>query len=281
MIPKGISSDSLSLSTYYLRMKFSETDTILATGTGFVYEFDQVYYMITNGHNVTGVNPETKQRLSSHIGFPDVISSKAKGVGNDGNYYFHPELFSVSLYKNNDTSKPLWFIHPKYGYDVDVVAIPLVNVEDVPNHIKMFPINKFHFDNDVFVEVSDDAFILGYPYEIKSGRELPVWKKGSIATEPSIGIDNLPKMLIDTATRPGMSGSPVIFKRSGLIKKEPFTQLTGDDIIGTVQGFLGIYSGRIHAKDKFEAQLGIVWRAEVIEEILSKKILGTIEFQNY
>jgi hypothetical protein len=125
------------------------------------------------------------------------------------------------------------------------------------------------------------VYVLGYPYDINGGKELPIWKRGSIATEPSINIDNLPKILIDTATRPGMSGSPVIYRRSGIIYKDDSMELSKDTIIGTISGFLGVYSGRINAKDTLEAQLGIVWKEEVIEEILKGEVFGTCEFQSY
>ena len=44
--------------------------------------------------------------------------------------------------------------------------------------------------------------------------------------------------------------------------------LSDTDWFGTGCDFLGVYSGRLSSKDEFEAQLGIVWRASVIEEII-------------
>lgn len=75
-----------------------------------------------------------------------------------------------------------------------------------------------------------------------------------------------------------MSGSPVIFNRNGLHNLID-GKLHGNSILGTVTGFVGVYSGRIGAKDEFQAQLGLVWKKGVIEEILNGKVLGTTEFQ--
>ncbi|MFT5878522.1 MAG: hypothetical protein ACJA2N_001292 [Salibacteraceae bacterium] len=50
------------------------------------------------------------------------------------------------------------------------------------------------------------------------------------------------------------------------------------NIIGTVRAFLGIYSGRIGA-DHGKAQLGIVFKKQVIDEIIEGNVNGTIEFQ--
>jgi len=73
----------------------------------------------------------------------------------------------------------------------------------------------------------------------------------------------------DTATRSGLSGSPVIMKRHGMHCLVSGA-LTGEEIIGTISNFIGVYSGRM-GKDEFKAQLGIVWRASVINDIVSRK----------
>ncbi len=46
------------------------------------------------------------------------------------------------------------------------------------------------------------------------------------------------------------------------------SKITFNSIIGTIQGFVGIYSGRIVGESEFDAQLGIVWKKLVIEEII-------------
>jgi hypothetical protein len=277
----GLSLGSPSLSVHYLRMKFSQTDKIISTGTGFIYLYEDIFYLITNGHNVTGVNPETKKRLSQHAGIPDIISTKAKTQPSEYSIATIPDLFYVNLYKDGDINQPLWYVHPKHSYNVDVVAIPIISKTDVPGHVKLFAINEFDISEDIYPMVSDDVFVLGFPFNITDNLELPIWKRGSVATEPGYDIENLPKLYIDTATRAGMSGSPVIFKRTGLVEKAGYKKSLDlkDLIIGTVTGFLGIYSGRIGADDEFGAQLGIVWREEVILEILKSKTIGTCEFQ--
>jgi hypothetical protein len=47
----------------------------------------------------------------------------------------------------------------------------------------------------------------------------------------------------------------------------------GSEVIGRIRNFMGIYSGQI-GKDELKAQLGIVWKARVIEEIIDAKALG-------
>lgn len=106
--------------------------------------------------------------------------------------------------------------------------------------------------------------------------ELPVWKRGTVATEPTLEIDALPKFLIDTATRNGMSGAPVVMHRNGFHNPGNLK----DSFFAVIESFVGVYSGRYGADSELEAQLGIVWRETVIDEILNKKITSSIDFQN-
>ncbi|MDZ7783208.1 MAG: hypothetical protein U5K56_09900 [Halioglobus sp.] len=45
------------------------------------------------------------------------------------------------------------------------------------------------------------------------------------------------------------------------------------ELIGRIRNFIGVYSGRI-GKDEAKAQLGIVWKVVVMEEIINGKIYG-------
>jgi len=76
--------------------------------------------------------------------------------------------------------------------------------------------------------------------------------------------DDLPKVLVDTATRPGMSGAPAFVIQRGYHRLEANPKhLQG----GHGQRFLGVYSSRIG--DELEGfQLGEVWKERVINEII-------------
>jgi hypothetical protein len=57
---------------------------------------------------------------------------------------------------------------------------------------------------------SQEVFVVGFPFGMIANAPAPIWKRGSIALDPTFDPEGLPKMLVDTATRPGMSGSVVI-----------------------------------------------------------------------
>ncbi|MNF04741.1 hypothetical protein D3C80_2043280 [compost metagenome] len=76
-------------------------------------------------------------------------------------------------------------------------------------------------------------------------------------------------MYIDSASRSGMSGSPVIY-----IERRPIALLNTDYQVESRNRtkIVGIYSGRIGAQDELLAQLGIVWKFKVVDEIVNNKM---------
>ena len=105
----------------------------------------------------------------------------------------------------------------------------------------------------------------------------------------------MPKILVDTASRPGMSGSPVLYRCNNYFKVDKDGNLADDGIFGAIFGFVGVYSGRIEEPDdkpsaqcececpkckeihpdESDTQLGIVWKTRVIQEIVEGKCLDT------
>jgi hypothetical protein len=269
--------DNLSLTTKYLKM-IAPTGAIMSTATGFMYQVGTMVYLVTNGHNITRLNAQNGRRIIDSLAYPVKIEFGLRAVTpyDEGKIGISPT--TIDLYEDEDFTKPRWYIHPVHGYQVDVVVIPFVDVEGYNGNARLFPINFSDFVSGYDLAISNDVFILGYPLNLNGNSELPIWKRGSVATEPSMSLNNLPMYLIDTATRPGMSGSPVIMQRSGFHARGK--EIALDDLFGTIRLFAGIYSGRLGAENQVEAQLGIVWRPEVIDEIINGKIIGTVDFQN-
>ena len=178
-------------------MEVEETDKTLAVGTGFIYEYEEAYYLITNGHNLTGVNPETNTRLTDHAAFPTRLSMTVRYevqpefdvALREGDVMTGPGEFTARLYRDDDYTQPFWYIHPKHGYNVDVVALFIGSKTAHPENLIIRPLNTYSgFSNpkgfEATPEVADDVYILGYPFGITHKQSLPIWKRGSIATEP-------------------------------------------------------------------------------------------------
>lgn len=246
-----------TLTVVPLRMLFNETQQELASGTGFVYNYEGKLYLITNWHNVTGENPLTGKPLGEKAGRPDVLVMSFLISKKPLQWNF----CSIQLFKDNRAD---WLIHPAHGQLIDVVAIEIEPGNDFIGLIH--PINDVKQD-DFDPEIADDAYILGYPFSIKGGGNFPIWKRGTIATEPDINYDGLPKVLIDATCKKGMSGSPVIIKRNGILT-DASGELNSKTRFGVFEQFFGVYSGRVQVQDQDDTHLGIVWKKKVIEEII-------------
>jgi hypothetical protein len=111
--------------------------------------------------------------------------------------------------------------------------------------------------------VGMDVFILGYPFGAQPPA-FPIWKRGSIASEPYLVHSTTGYYLVDTASRPGMSGSPVILRSwSNHILESNMWTTTSDKL--PIDRIIGVYSGR---KIPTDAQIGIVWHVDYIDEII-------------
>lgn len=255
---KNIAPNPISFTALYIEAFFGEKQ--VATATGFLWENNNQKFLITNWHVVTGFDPKTQQPLDPNGITPDKLKIQLRLKEN----LKLCESYEIPLFSNQD--KPLWKVHKDFQSKVDVAVIKI----DPPEKFKTYPINKIEF-TDFKLENGFDVFIVGFPKGISGGLNFPIWKRGSIASEPEIDLDNVPKVLIDGLTREGMSGSPVIAQYVGVYSEDP-NNLQGDDWFGTGRKLLGIYSGRIIGHSEFEAHLGIVWKASVIEDIVNSGI---------
>ena len=252
---KTIKPDQISLRSLYLEAFYGLS--LISIATSFPWQSGDDTYLITNSHVVSGINPLTKQPLNKNGSVPDKLL--VWFLDSSGLSSWSP--LEVPLYYGQGRAN--WLEHPSHGPQVDVAALPI----SVGNRHRLLPLNQVDFGS-FRVEIAQDVFIVGFPKGITGSGRFPIWKRGSIASEPSIDIDGVPKLLIDSATREGMSGSPVIAQYTGFYQDDP-DKVSPDDWFGSDRLLLGIYSGRILAENELEAQLGIVWKAKVIDEIIA------------
>lgn len=236
-------------------------DTQLGTATAFTYLTDGTVYLITNWHVVSGLHAQTGNVLHTTKGVPNRLVIM---------FYKKAELgrwtsLSLTLYQNRT---PVWLEHPTLGRRVDVVALPV----RIPESATCNPANE-QSDDSFDLLPGQDVFILGFPEGFSGGGRLPIWKRGSLATEPDVDVNGLPKFLVDTATRRGMSGAPVIAQVAGMWMPSGSSSMN-DAIFGRAgQRFIGVYSSR-EGDDETKVQMGVVWKASVIDEIVHGATVG-------
>ena len=266
-------SDRLTNVPIHITSRFHEQD--IGIGTAFFYKAADKDYLITNWHNVSGRRPWDKQPASKHSAIPDnlVVRIPYDEQRPDGATVrkWIPKV--LKLYEDDEHHRPIWWEHPTLGSTIDAVAISMAELATT----SALPVNDESLDLDTLsLTPGMDVFVLGYPLGISGGGRFPLWKRGSIASEPDVDIDELPKIYIDTATREGMSGAPVYAQETGFWAPEG-KKLPEDGVFGKGNRFLGIYSGRV-GNDPFLAQLGIVWKEKAIHEIIVGAELGISSF---
>lgn len=242
-----------SAASLFLRMRFN--DTILATGTGFVVERAGQPHLVSNRHNLSGRRSDDNSPMHQHGAIPNALDIVHNIDGHLGAW----EMRSEPLRDGED--RPLWFEHPGLGFRADVVALPLTQTDD----IAIYAYDPWSTSPDVSFAVADAVHVIGFPFGLTGGGAFGVWTRGSIATEPDVDHGDLPCFLIDSRTRPGQSGSPVIYYSNGggvNMADGSFAMFTGP-----VERLLGVYSGRIHP----ESDLGRVWKASVVRDVIDGK----------
>jgi hypothetical protein len=261
--------DQCSLYSVYIEVivedKTNNTnDLIIAKATGFIFEESHSFYLVSNWHVFSGRNPESFEPLDkNNSALPEKLRVYFPIEGKLG----ETDVVDYPLRKENDNTYN-WLEHQNRN-KVDVALLPI----DIKSEYAIYPLNTInqsrgidYFPNEFYV--GQEVFILGYPLGIKGGGGFPIWKRATIAIEPYLSIDESElKILVDTATREGMSGSPVIavsFPDSKVLfdgRKQPV-------YIRPSKLFLGVYSGRILGEDEFSAQLGVVWKEQAIREVI-------------
>ncbi|WP_416758174.1 hypothetical protein ACMGGD_03695 [Pseudomonas sp. BNK-6] len=291
----------LNHSVVHLTMYFRNME--LAIGTGFIYLHKAQHYIITAWHNVTGRHPETLKTLSHMGAVPDYLAVNISVKG--GGVVLRERLILPLL--GEETSN--YFIHPINYPRIDVVAIPfdpkeehianLPNENGIPDPLRLylagnpayvnselFPIQNYLIENNSVVkewfekvDVTDELFIPGYPMNVQDQTYEPVWKRATVASSVQTGWNRERKFLVDSASRSGMSGAPVLYyNSSGLVRYGNHSCQLGKP----AAILAGIYVGRIgngistpykinkptKPRVDIDAQLGIVFNATVINEII-------------
>lgn len=243
--------DPYSVATVPLQRMFG--DTSLGNATGFVWQRHEKLYLITNWHVVSGRNADTGAPLSIYAGEPNALIALMRPKDNA------IDTVTLRVPLKDEADKPLWLFHPVHKREVDVVAIPIANADGT---WMARPINALPRNNELSIQVGMDVFVLGYPFG-SAPPSLPVWKRGSIASEPQLVRLGDKFYLVDSASRPGMSGSPVILRSYGTHLTESGPSITTEP----ATRFLGIYSGRL-IPDTDAPQICRVWPESFIIEVI-------------
>jgi hypothetical protein len=271
---------------YKARFVFPRRATRAATG--FIYKYGQSVALVSNWHVFSGVNPLTGSLRDCRGFCPNrVMFSLSLSDTEEGSVFFRSE--EVALVADGQS---LWWQHEGYLDHEGKPKIVDIGVLELNERISDFQavreriatflahviVNMGATEKDMTFEygyprVAAEVIILGYPKGLAKQGVLPVWKRGSIASEPLFFVmDQAPAMLVDAVTRDGMSGSPVLYFG------DEITDVLGRPRGGDRRGepwLVGVYAGREGVTSEENAMaLGRVWHRRLLDEIFFQRVPG-------
>ena len=269
--------------------------------TGFFVRTEQALLLVTNWHVVTGLDPENPSVMSLSALPPSFIKLTMRSKSE-----WLTEL-TVPLYGRE--GRPLWEEHPE-GPAVDMVIYPLSLT--LESYFVLVDIRAAVGGSEIDETVSKDVFILGYPFskdEMRLGfgtdapYYFPVWKRGSIATEPDVRLTGR-ILLIDSLTRPGMSGAPVLIaedetlirigsaENAAIFEQRQRGEMSALDALCALDTkslssmtekrfrFLGVYSGVIGNTRLQQVALGKCWHIDALRELIANSRAGVMPYHS-
>lgn len=232
----------------------------LSTGTAFGVTLNDRHFLVTNWHVVTGRKPGTTEPAGSSAALPSTLRVWHNARNNLGVWV----AISHRLY--DEENRANWLVDHIHRSNIDIVALAL----DDDDRVDLYPY-VLDFPLDIGLTPTLEVSIVGFPFGIRSNGSIGVWSRGTIASEPGLDWAGHPAFLIDSRTRPGQSGSPVIHHSNVVPGPDGGLSMYS----GYRTTLLGIYSGRVSE----QSDLGIVWRTDAIRTVVQAGVQDTMVFE--
>ncbi|MGK2908187.1 MAG: hypothetical protein ACSLE1_00035 [Sphingobium sp.] len=265
--PKSqIHSTSLSVSP----LEIMNADGELFThGTVFFYKMQADIYFVTAWHVAAGRNFFSRERNPAGL-IPTSFRCYLPQFSQIGELL---NIITDAVALDLHESAVGKLVEPPTAFGVPVdIAVGKLTVSSIrQGSFTSQGLNEFSWGikervgNPIQTMVGADIFVLGYPLKTYEGTRTPIWKRGSLATEPSFAITPKGSFLIDVNSTTGMSGGPIIRR---------VTTITANNVdLGIVQELhdemvLGIYSGRALSQSEPSFVLGFGWPIDFVHEII-------------
>ena len=165
----------------------ARTGKVVGPATGFVTDTPSGPVLVTNRHVVTGRHNVSGETLLKSGFVPAEIEvfhhrkSSTEGLPEGaGGHVTEWVPRRETLY---EAEVPRWREHPTLGARMDVVALPLTNVEDVK--LLALPIAA-PTGLRIAYGPADAISVIGFPFGLTAGGKLAIWLSGYVASEPML-----------------------------------------------------------------------------------------------
>ena len=261
------------LSTSITKLEMLCDGQPLGGGTGFFYKHNAKWYVVTNWHVLSGRHPLTGQPRHSSAAVPNQCRFYFTSLTDAGVHWG-----AVTYWLAHPSSGvATWFQHPIEGQAVDIAALPIEEIHkgkarDLQDSGGNAP--------DMFIDLGAEVFLPGYPLGLSANGLMAIWKRASVASSLEFGEGINRYFYVDTATREGMSGAPCL----AISNWQHYEVDRTTNKVSIVERplswrLLGIYSGRLNPSDSFEAQIGKVWRENLMFDVLNGQTPAQVEMR--
>ncbi|MDZ4307181.1 serine protease [Allopontixanthobacter sp.] len=233
----------VSLSTTLVeQLSPADDNVVISHGTGFFWRHGTDVFLITARHVVTGRDPFTNEPMSNKGFLPE-------------RFRFYPTIEvspdrwgRATVRLDFATDEPTnWLEDPEFErLRTDIAALKVTSLSGVLGRkIKCLNDEPSNF-SDIMSSVGFECSIIGFPQANVGGLMTPIWRRGTLASEPLLPVDSKPMFLLDASTSPGFSGGPVFRRHIGpapTIDADGSVEVKLDAVV--TMSFVGVYAGRL------------------------------------
>lgn len=233
----------------------------LSQGTGFFFAtttpqgIPDAVFLVTNVHVLTGHLPGTEDHDGDSITFLVHTDTSNPRFVNE----IHLDLFRPD-------GTPRWIISTSVpAADVALLRVPTNEFTGSSQPV----LTELHTRGQIKVRLGLKVSLIGYPLNlIDFAHQLPIWKTGHIATEPSLDYQGRPVFLADVSASHGMSGAPVVVVSRGVHEDEEGRMVDGEVVrlLGVFSGF-PVSSSSMPSSADASAGLARIWKADILVEM--------------
>jgi hypothetical protein len=226
-----------------IRIKGTTVDRTHYSGTGFLYLVSlpdnlSCPILLTNKHVLRDSEGNSLTNIALRFHLSNVHSNENKPCG---------EYFDYDIPLNSIGH----LIIPHPMPEVDLIAIminPIIQqISDTLSPKNLKPFFKTFSENLIWddatllekLDAAREVLMVGYPIGMSDEiHNLPIIRKGIVASIPHLDFNGKPEGLVDMACFPGSSGSPIVLYEAGMYQEK-----FGGTVVGSRFAFLGVLWG--------------------------------------
>lgn len=244
--------------------------TIVSHATGFFWRHHGRSFLVTNWHVLSGRDIFTGDPCSSTAYIPRRIRYYGSSIYREGDEVVLARPVVDVCMEDDLVAKIEHKGRSEYPFDICALPIPeetIFGLNAAIGGVAGANLATCYLNENetprIITHVGDDCFLLGYPLRSYAGFMPPIWKRGSIASEPLVGVNGRPVFLVDAATSSGMSGSPIVRR----VNMGWQSTDAGDRELYKYR-VIGVYGGRVAQAGSELHGAGYGWYSSLINKVI-------------